>query len=182
MFSLEDAKREIKIEEELSKSNLIIPQKTIALYSIKSPFRDEDTVAIIQKIDTEFRADEYCSILLTNLFYDIFGKDCKINLKESRFRFKRYPLNKALQMLKKKYAKSFFQIGQNIGFIYKTIHDFGYTRGISNSWYGNELICENGDIGICDLESCFSKKEIKEDSLFEELKKNRYSTSKNSIL
>ena len=43
--------------------------------------------------------------------------------------------------------------------------------GIGNSWYGNELICEDGNMGICDLESCFSKKEIGDTKLFEQLKK-----------
>jgi len=171
LLSLNDALREMQVEEELKKSSFLIPQKIVALYSIKNPFDEENSVAIIQEIQTDFRADEYCSILLTNLFYDVFGKNCQIDLKKSRFKFGRYSLGKALDLFEEKYSSKFFQIGRNIGRIYKSLHLFGYTRGISNSWYGNELICEDGNIGLCDLESCFSEKEIKDKNLFEQLKK-----------
>src|SRR3989344_290946 len=181
LLSLEDAQREFKIEKELARFDLIIPQKIIAIYSIKSPFGDKDSAAIIQKITTDFRADEYCAILLSNLFYDIYGKECKISLKESRFRFKEYSLKKVLEILNKKYSKHFFEIGRNIGKIYKTMHLSGYTRGISNSWYGNELICEDGKMGICDLESCFSRKEIKDIGVFGELKKTDIALAKTAF-
>lgn len=181
LLSMEDALRELKIERELENSSLIIPQKIIAIYLLENPFGDEDSVAIIQKISTDFRADEYCSILLSNLFYEVYGKNCKINLKESRFRFEKYSLKKALKILNKKYSILFYDIGKNIGKIYKTMHLLGYTRGISNSWYGNELICEDGNIGICDLESCFSKKEIGNNLVFKQLKKTDIALAKTAF-
>lgn len=181
LLSLQDAERELKIEKELEKLDFIIPQKIVGLYSLKNPFDDENSVAIIQKIFTDFRADEYCAILLINLFYEIYGKNCKINLKESRFRFKEYSLKKALEVLNKNYSNLFFEIGRNIGKIYKTLHLAGYTRGISNSWYGNELICEDGKIGICDLESCFSIKEIKNKEVFETLIKTDIALAKTAF-
>lgn len=108
-------------------------------------------------------------------------KKCKIDLNESKFRFKKYSLKMALEVLNKKYSKIFYEIGRNIGKIYKTIHLFGYTRGISNSWYGNELICEDGNIGICDLESCFSKKEVADLFVFEQLKKTDIALAKTAF-
>lgn len=181
LLSLEDAERELKIERELEKLGFIIPQRIVGLYSLENPFEDENSVAIIQKISTDFRADEYCAMLLTNLFYDIYGKNCKINLKEARFRFKKYSLKKALEILNKGYSKQFFEIGRNIGKIYKSLHLSGYTRGISNSWYGNELICEDGKMGICDLESCFSIKEIEDKEVFDNLLKTDISLAKTAF-
>jgi hypothetical protein len=67
-----------------------------------------------------------------------------------------------------------FKIFFRKNFLYRNFHDEGYLRGISNSWYGNELICEDGNIGVCDLESCFSKEEINDDEVFEELAKTDY--------
>jgi len=181
LLSLEDAERELKIEKELEKLGFIIPQKIVGLYSLENPFEDENSVAIIQKITTDFRADEYCAILLTNLFYDLYGKNCKIDLKESRFRFGKYSLKKALEILNNQYSEQFLEIGKNIGKIYKSLHLAGYTRGLSNSWYGNELICEDGKMGICDLESCFSIKEIKDRRVFDNLLKTDIALAKTAF-
>jgi|TARA_Y100000310_G_scaffold82293_1_gene78883 hypothetical protein len=169
-MSLEDAKREIQIENTLKKKGFLIPQETIALYGIKLPFSEDNySTALIQRIETDLRADELCIILLTNLFYDVLGRNFKINLKDSYFEFEKYSLKKGLEILNREYRKIFLQIGINIGSIYKRLHKEGYLRGIGNSWYGNELICKNGDIGLCDLESCFTKEEINNDELFKEL-------------
>lgn len=75
----------------------------------------------------------------------------------------------------------FFEIGRNIGKIYKNLHLAGYTRGIGNSWYGNELICEDGKIGICDLESCFSIKEIGSKEVFNNLMKTDIALAKTAF-
>lgn len=51
------------------------------------------------------------------------------------------------------------------------MHFDGYIRGIDNSWFGNEIICIDGAIGLCDLESTFTKKEINNSKTFDYLKK-----------
>jgi hypothetical protein len=171
VMSIDDAKREIKIEEEL-KTIFRIPQKTIALYSIKIPFPDSnDSVAMIQKIDSDLRADEFCIILLTNLFYKIYGNNFLIDLQKMQMFYPKYSIKKGLKILKEDFEQLFLHIGKIIGGIYRKMHDHNYLRGIGNSWYGNEVICPEGNIGICDLESCFSKEEINDEELFEELKK-----------
>lgn len=169
-----DAQREIKIENELIKKGFLIPQRIVGLYKIKTPFEKEDAVAIIQKIDTDFRADELTMIYLFNLFFDVYGNKCSFSLKDNSFNFPQYSIKKGFQIFKKHYSKLFFELARNIGSIYRKFHDEGYLRGISNSWYGNELICEDGNIGVCDLESCFSREEINDNEIFEELAKTDY--------
>lgn len=169
-MSIEDAEREIRIEQDLIKLGFNLPQKTVSLYKIKLPFQKESySVALIQKIETDFRADELCMILLTNLFYEVFGENFKINLKESIFQFSDYELKKGLDILNNKYRKIFYNLSKSIGAIYRKLHDEGYLRGIGNSWYGNELICEDGNIGICDLECCFTREEIGDNELFSQI-------------
>ncbi len=169
-----DAQREIKIENELRGKGFLIPQKIVGLYKIKTPFEKDDAVAIIQQIDTDFRADELTMIYLFNLFFDIYGNKCSFSLKENSFNFPQYSIKEGFENFKKYYSKLFFELARNIGSIYRKFHDEGYLRGISNSWYGNELICEDGNIGVCDLESCFSKEEINDDEVFKELAKTDY--------
>lgn len=171
IYSKTDAYREIKIEKILQGTELEVPQKTIALYNITNPFGRTDSVILIQIIDTDFRVDEYCIILLINLFHEVFGEHFEINLRDSHFAYGYYSLRKAIEILEEKYAMLFILIGQYIGRNYRVIHDSGIIRGISNSWYGNDLICNNGTIGICDLESCFTKDEIGNERVFQELKK-----------
>ncbi len=166
-----DAQREIKIENELRGKGFLIPQKIVGLYKIKTPFEKDDAVAIIQQIDTDFRADELTMIYLFNLFFDIYGDKCSFSLEENFFNFPQYSIKEGFENFKKHYSKLFFELARNIGSIYRRFHDEGYLRGISNSWYGNELICEDGNIGVCDLESCFSKEEINDDEVFKELAK-----------
>jgi hypothetical protein len=150
------------------------PQKIVGLYRIEVPFEKDDAVAIIQQIDTDFRADELSMIYLFNLFYDVYGDKCSFSLRDNYFNFPQYSIKEGFEIFKKYYSKKFFDLARNIGSIYRKFHDEGYLRGISNSWYGNELICEDGNIGVCDLESCFSKKEINDDELFKELAKTDY--------
>ncbi len=169
-----DAQREIKIENELSKKGFLIPQRIVGLYKIKTPFKKDDAVAIIQQIDTDFRADELAMIYLFNLFFDIYGDKCFFSLKNNYFYYPQYSIKKGFEYFKKSYSTLFFELAKNIGSIYRKFHDEGYLRGISNSWYGNELICEDGNIGVCDLESCFSKEEINDEEVFEELAKTDY--------
>ena len=169
-----DAQREIKIENELSKKGFLIPQRIIGLYKIKTPFKKDDAVAIVQKINTDFRADELTMVYLFNLFFDIYGNKCSFSLNENSFKFPQYSIKEGFKIFKKYYSKLFFELAKNIGCIYRRFHDEGYLRGISNSWYGNELICEDGNIGVCDLESCFSKEEINDGEIFKELAKTDY--------
>ena len=166
-----DAQREIKIENELRGKGFLIPQRIVGLYRIKTPFKKEDAVAIIQQIDTDFRADELTMIYLFNLFFEIYGNKCSFSLRENSFNFPQYSIKQGFKIFKKDYSKLFFELARNIGSIYRKFHDEGYLRGISNSWYGNELICDDGNIGVCDLESCFSKEEINDDEIFKELAK-----------
>jgi hypothetical protein len=171
-MSLEDAQREIEIENELRKNGFRIPFRTSALYKVKLPFQtDEFSVALIQRVESDFRADELCIMMLMNLFYDAAGTRFKLDLKESSFMFKDYSLNKGLHELDNGYRKMFSQIARNIGSIYRDLHKKGYIRGIDNSWYGNELICPDGHIGICDLESAFRRTEVGSAGMFKELAK-----------
>lgn len=169
-MSYNDAIREMAMEDKLSHLNFIIPQRTIALYCIEVPEKN-DSVAMIQKIESDFRADELCMIILTNLFYEIFGKKCAIDLKKGEFQFPNYQINSEILHKIEKYESMLKNIAMNIGFIYRRFHDSGYLRGIGNSWYGNEIILQNGDIGSCDLESCFSLEEIGDPRIFKELAK-----------
>lgn len=169
-----DAQREIRIENELTKKGFLIPQKIVGLYKIETPFKKDDAVAIIQQIDTDFRADELTMIYLFNLFFDIYGSKCFFSLNENSFNFPQYSIKEGLKIFKRDYSNLFFELAKNIGSIYRKFHDEGYLRGISNSWYGNELICEDGNVGVCDLESCFSKEEINDDEVFKELAKTDY--------
>ncbi|MFH1801765.1 MAG: hypothetical protein ABH804_02970 [archaeon] len=171
-MSLEDAQREIKIEKEFVSKGFNVPQRTIALHKIELLFEDsEDAVALIQEIESDFRADEFCMMLLTNFLQEVYEEEFKIDLKKFQMFFPKYFLNEGLKILNVNYGEKFLHLGKIIGGIYKRIHKEGYLRGIGNSWYGNEVICPDGSIGICDLESCFSKEEIQNEELFEELKK-----------
>jgi len=134
-LSMIDAKREILIETKLEKEGFSIPHKTVALYKVETPFYKEDAVALIQEIKSDFRVDEFVMVLLCNLFYDIFKNKTKIRVSEQNVIFPNYSLKKGLNLLNKKYKKTFHLIGRNIGSIYRRLHDKGFIRGISNSWW-----------------------------------------------
>jgi hypothetical protein len=168
-LSMIDAKREILMEKELRKAGFLIPQKTVALYKVATPFHKEDAVALIQEIKSDFRIDEFVMVLLCNLFYDIFKDKIRIRINEQDVIFPNYSLKRGLNLLNKKYRKIFYLIGRSIGAIYRKLHDKGFIRGISNSWYGNEVLLEDGNIGLCDLESSFHKEEILFEDVFMEL-------------
>jgi hypothetical protein len=166
-MTLIDAQREIDIQEKLIRKGFLIPQRTVALYKTKLPFQKEDAVALVQQIETDMRADELCMAILTNLFFDVYGDQCEINIENSNFTYPKYSIKTAVQILNEKYKHIFLRIGNNIGTIYQRFHNEGFLRGISNSWYGNELICDDGNFGVCDLESCFSIEEINDELVFE---------------
>lgn len=173
-MGLADAVREINFERRLVSQGFLVPYKTVGLYKIEMPFPKDDAVSLIQKIDTDLRADELCMIILSNLIFDVFEDNCSLNIKNSAFDYPSYSIRKALKKLKDEYAGTLFQIGTNIGSIYKDFHKAGIIRGISNSWYGNELVCDDGNIGSCDLESCFSIEEIGDRSAFDMLCRNDF--------
>lgn len=167
-LNIKDARREIQIEKKLFDKGYNLPQKTVALYEIN---KQSKQVALIQKVNSEFRADELCTILLINLFYKIFKLEFSLNIINSKFRYPKYSLSHAINIFEKEYKHTIIQIGANIGGLYKALHDDGYIRGIDNSWFGNEIICDDGDIGLCDLESTFTEKEINNQKSFDYLKK-----------
>lgn len=167
-MALIDAKNEIKYEKKLSELGICLPQKTVGLVKIKLPFYKPDAVALIQEIESDFRVDEFITMVLLNIFYEVWGEKCKLNLKKGEFIYSKYNLKKSLVSLRKK-EKLIKKVGLIIGGIYATFHRNGFLRGIGNSWYGNEIICKDGKIGVCDLESCFSKEEVGGKEIFEYL-------------
>jgi hypothetical protein len=164
-MSLKDAQREIEYEELIRKIGIKVPQRTIALFEINLPFKKDDAVALIQKIESDFRADELISIILFNLFYNIYGNKCLLEIEKGNFHFPSHNLKDSVKILEE---KRYFleEIAKIIGGIYKKFHQAGYLRGIGNSWYGNEIICNDGEVGVCDLESCFSLKEVGDSKTF----------------
>ncbi len=167
-MSLEDATNEIKYEKLIENLGIFLPQKTVGLYKIKLPFEKDDAVAMIQEIQSDFRADEFLIAILINSFYDFYGEDCKLILEKKEFVYPEYDIQEGLNSLMKIFPEV-TKIGKIIGGVYRKFHDKGYLRGIGNSWYGNEVICPNGEISVCDLESCFSKKEVGGEKVFREL-------------
>ena len=167
-YSLEDAKREIKMDALLRKKGFILPQKIVGVYNIKNIY-DKDSVSLIFEIESEFRADEYFLMILTNIFYDIFKSKARFIFLKDEFTFPKYNLKKSLQIIDN-YSFFIKELGISIGSLYRKLHNKGVIRGIGNSWYGNEIICKSGEVGICDLESAFTNKEIKDKNTFDILK------------
>ncbi len=167
-MSLEDAENEIKHEKIIEGLGIPLPQRTVGLYKILLPFEKSDAVAMIQKIESDYRVDELVISILINSFFEVYNEKAKIHIDKGEFYYPTYSISKELKKINN-YKKLIYEIGKIIGGIYKKFHINGYLRGIGNSWYGNEIICKNGEIGVCDLESCFSKEEVGGKEVFEEL-------------
>jgi len=167
-MSLEDAENEIRYEKLIERVGIPLPQKTVGLYKIILPFKKDDAVAMIQEIDSDLRVDELVVSLLINSFYNFYGDKAKLFIEKGEFQYPEYKLTEGLMEIEK-IRVVIDEVGKIIGGIYKRFHKNGYLRGIGNSWYGNEVICPNGQIGVCDLESCFSREEVGGDKIFNEL-------------
>lgn len=170
IMSLEDAENEVRFEKIIAQLGIEVPQKTIALYKLYPSFLKNDAVALIQEINSDFRADELVSIFLINRFYGIFGSNFKIFLNKEECFYPSYSINEGLKILKEG-REEIKKLSKIIGGLYKKLHSGGIIRGIGNSWYGNEIICAEGSIGMCDFESCFTLKDICEKETFGELAK-----------
>jgi hypothetical protein len=103
------------------------------------------------------------------LLSDIYDNDFKIDINRNKIIFPLYDISEGYNIFEKNYEELFFSISKNIGSMYKLLHKEGYVRGIGNSWYGNEVIYDNGHLGICDLDATFSKNNIKNEKLFRKL-------------
>jgi hypothetical protein len=51
-------------------------------------------------------------------------------------------------------------LGRAIGGLYRFLHEARVIRGNGNSWYGNDALCEDGTIALCDLEGIVREQQI----------------------
>lgn len=51
-------------------------------------------------------------------------------------------------------------LGRAIGGLYRRLHDARVVRGNGNSWYGNDALCADGVIALCDLEGILPEADV----------------------
>lgn len=51
-------------------------------------------------------------------------------------------------------------LGRAIGGLYRRLHDARVVRGNGNSWYGNDALCADGAIALCDLEGILPEADV----------------------
>lgn len=170
LLEFDEAKIEFKVYQEFNKINLHMPQKPVCFY--KNCVDKEGVLwgALIFEIKSEFRCDELVMCVIINILHKYFNKnEYEFDYKTPTIFIKCFSVTKLLNILEKGYGKFIYEVGLAIGSNYRKIHDAGYIRGIGNSWYGNDVVCSDGKIGICDLDSSFNKKEIKNKKLLKNL-------------
>jgi hypothetical protein len=51
-------------------------------------------------------------------------------------------------------------LGRAVGGLYRRLHDARVVRGNGNSWYGNDALCADGAIALCDLEGILPEVDV----------------------
>ncbi|MEM3405946.1 MAG: hypothetical protein QW117_03185 [Candidatus Pacearchaeota archaeon] len=155
-----DAKREIKNYHLIIKEGFVSPYIPIGIRRVLLPFRTSETYcSLIYLVNSDLRVDEFCMAVIINILAKL--KDSvQFNKKKNYFLIKNIKVTRILKDHHEK-LKLLYNLGKKIGFIYRKLHNKGFIRGIGNSWYGNEIIMPNGEIGITDLDSMYSKDSFK---------------------
>ena len=141
----------------LKKEGLCEAYDPIDVLEYTIPFTDQKAYSVITKIKSEVRFDELIFGIQGEVIANkvnsgqlIFDKKTGMfnvnNLDEKEFS------NKTLQ-------DDLYIIGYCLGSYYKEFHRKGWVRGYPHSWFGNEIINEDGTISFVDLEEATNKKE-----------------------
>ncbi|NYZ77196.1 hypothetical protein H0O02_02680 [Candidatus Micrarchaeota archaeon] len=173
LYPLDDAMREIRICRELERKGFLIPQKPVSLYRLELGYQNEYGM-LISDISSDFRCDELTIMTLLSFFRNMIkNKRMDIDIDNEAVLFENLNISKTIKRLAVSPEMNMLKtVFHNIGALYGEMHRAGYVRGVGNAWYGNEIICADARIGLCDFDATFGEKDVMDTILFQHLKDN----------
>lgn len=168
----DEADREIRLGKELVELGLTLPQRPLVFYESARKLDRTSWGSLIFDVDSDFRCDE----LVMCVIVDFLTQHCRpeqvaIDLTTPSLVIHDISLTHASSVLASEYGDILAPMGRAIGGNYRKLHDAGYIRSIGNSWYGNDIVCADGRIGMCDLDGTFHRREIADAALVEQLQR-----------
>lgn len=165
-----DALREINNHKLITKLGFVSPYKPIGIRKIGLPFKTEETYcSLIYEVKSDLRADEVCMAVLINILSKIKNK-AKF---DQGYIYLTNVNTKDIITQNEEEFDLLHNLGRKIGRIYKRLHKKNLIRGIGNSWYGNEIIMPDGEVGVTDLDSMYTLEQFRgNEEVFIKFQKN----------